>query len=396
MAADVASLSKSLQTKLFSYIPNNEQARKSLLQSARSLVQALETPTERFTRLAYAEPALYAATRVLVDLKVFNTLAASSKSQGATQLAHASGSDPKLLERLLKLVAVEDFVHETGPDEYTASDITKLLSEDGPRGAAVDLYAPFRVYGAFPEFLKETNYRNPSDNDKTAWKKALNTDKHYFEWLFSPGNEYEGRAFEDHMKWNSFGPRWFESETLINEIFGAGVKDDEVLLVDVGGSTGADLAAFRKACTGLSGRLIVQDLPATIETLDKSELQLKGVEAMSHNFFTPEPVEGAKAYCMLRCLHDWPDEQCTEILSNLKPALRSGYSKVLVNEIVVPDVGANWWETTIDMLMMTVHSSYERREKDWRALVESAGLTLTKVWSIEGAVEKLLEIDLDP
>jgi hypothetical protein len=46
------------------------------------------------------------------------------------------------------------------------------------------------------------------------------------------------------------------------------------------------------------------------------------------------------------------------------------------------------------MLMMVCHSSAERREKQWRALIESAGLKISKIWDCGGAPEKLIEVEL--
>jgi len=81
-------------------------------------------------------------------------------------------------------------------------------------------------------------------------------------------------------------------------------------------------------------------------------------------------------------------------LSNLKPALEPGYSKILINEIVVPDRRAQWYSTSVDILMMVAHSAAERREKQWRALVESVGLKISKIWDCGGAPEKLIEVEL--
>jgi O-methyltransferase domain len=81
-------------------------------------------------------------------------------------------------------------------------------------------------------------------------------------------------------------------------------------------------------------------------------------------------------------------------LSNLKPALEPGYSKILINEIVVPDRRAQWYSTSVDMLMMAVHASAERREKQWRALIESAGLKISNIWDCGGAAEKLIEVEI--
>lgn len=46
------------------------------------------------------------------------------------------------------------------------------------------------------------------------------------------------------------------------------------------------------------------------------------------------------------------------------------------------------------MLMMVCHSSAERREKQWRALIESAGLKISKIWDCGGEPEKLIEVEL--
>ena len=48
---------------------------------------------------------------------------------------------------------------------------------------------------------------------------------------------------------------------------------------------------------------------------------------------------------MRSILHDWTDEQCAEILANLKPAMTPKYSKLLINEFVIPDTGAHWIST---------------------------------------------------
>jgi len=69
-----------------------------------------------------------------------------------------------------------------------------------------------------------------------------------------------------------------------------------VLLVNVGGNIGRDVTMFRKAFPDLAGRVILQDLPAIIESGLKEELSGLGIKAIAHDFFTPQPVKGARAY----------------------------------------------------------------------------------------------------
>lgn len=61
------------------------------------------------------------------------------------------------------------------------------------------------------------------------------------------------------------------------------------LLVDVGGGIGHDVEEFRKKHPGLPGRLIVQDLPETIQQASKASHR---IELMAHDFFTPQPIHG--------------------------------------------------------------------------------------------------------
>lgn len=94
-------------------------------------------------------------------------------------------------------------------------------------------------------------------------------------------------------------------------------------------------------------------------------------------------------------LHDWPDDMCRKILANLIPALRPGYSKVLINENVIPDKGAYWETTSLDLIMMTIGSG-ERTERHWYALLESARLKIVKVWTApaQKGEESLIECEL--
>lgn len=118
------------------------------------------------------------------------------------------------------------------------------------------------------------------------------------------------------------------------------------------------------------------------------------IERMNHDFFAEQPVKGARAYYMHSVLHDWPDDKCNIILSRLTEAMKRGYSKLLINENVIPSTDA-WWETTgLDMVMMNLCSSKERTDEDWKVLLGCNGLKIIKVWSVAKGVESLIECEL--
>lgn len=98
---------------------------------------------------------------------------------------------------------------------------------------------------------------------------------------------------------------------------------------------------------------------------------------------------------MHSCLHDWPDEVCQSILARIKEAMTSGYSKLLINENVIPPTDTYWESSGLDMVMMTLFSSMERTQTDWCRLLEAqAGLKIVKIWDGGKGVESIIECEL--
>ena len=92
-------------------------------------------------------------------------------------------------------------------------------------------------------------------------------------------------------------------------------------------------------------------------------------------------------------LHDWADPEALKILVHLKNAMESGYSKLLINERIIPGEGAHWLTTGLDIIMMTLFGGKERTEEDWRQLLESAGFRIVKIWNFDPAAESLIEAE---
>lgn len=82
---------------------------------------------------------------------------------------------------------------------------------------------------------------------------------------------------------------WFDLYPVESRLV-AGSKqgDDAVFLVDVAGGKGHDISSLSSRFPDLPGRLIVQDLPRTFEDYTPP----KGIEAMPHDIFTEQPIEG--------------------------------------------------------------------------------------------------------
>ncbi|KAJ4356437.1 uncharacterized protein N0V89_004470 [Didymosphaeria variabile] len=88
---------------------------------------------------------------------------------------------------------------------------------------------------------------------------------------------------------------WNEAAATFNK------RKSDVFVVDVGGGQGQYLARLINEYPGMPGRKIVQDLPTVVAGIDKSNSKL---ESQAHDFFTPQPVNGARYYHLRGVLHD--------------------------------------------------------------------------------------------
>lgn len=149
------------------------------------------------------------------------------------------------------------------------------------------------------------------------------------------------------------------------------------LLVDVGGGLGHGIAVFHAKFPALPGKLILQDLPAAIEDI---KVLTPAIERMKYDFFTPQPVKGARAYYMRQILHDWPDKEALEILGNIREAMNKD-SVLLVNENFLPAEKVPLFNAEVDIDMVGFFSAQERTEAQWKALLETAGLEVVKIWT---------------
>ena len=162
----------------------------------------------------------------------------------------------------------------------------------------------------------------------------------------------------------------------------AGNSPNRTLAVDIGGGRGLAMLALRTQCPNLHGNLVLEDRKEVLDAISPEELP--GVEKIQHDFFSPQPVQGAQIYYIRRVFHDWLDEEARKILANIVPAMAPD-SRILISDMALPepvtlqDAHAVW----LDLMMMTIGGK-ERTKKDWESLVESAGLKLVKLWQKPG------------
>ncbi|KAH8692617.1 putative O-methyltransferase [Talaromyces proteolyticus] len=390
---DVPRLLEEVSSQGKSLVQYGAQNRRQLLEAARSLVYALETPREAIIRFCWSQSTIYTAIESSINLGLFKALSQDDKPKTAGQLAEATGAEPVFLSRILKHLGAMGVINETGPDTYKPTNFAKTLTiQKYADGFPCMTECITSGVEQFPQWLKKNGYEAPTDGKNCGMQLGFQTDLHFFEFL-AANPEYPVRFMNHMAAYHQGRPSWMDPGFYpVQERLFDGLDKDAPLLVDVGGSTGHDLEEFRRKHPEVQGQFVLQDLPEVVQKAQ--QLISPEIKAMEHDFFKEQPVKGARAYFMHSILHDWPDNKCKEILTNLAQAMTPGYSKVLINENVIPDTDADWQTTSLDIIMMTIFASQERTERQWRALVESAGLKIVHIFTAEKGVESLIECEL--
>ena len=77
-------------------------------------------------------------------------------------------------------------------------------------------------------------------------------------------------------------------------------------------------------------------------------------------------------------MHNFPDNVCAVILQCIMKAMDRD-SVILIDDMVLPNKGANWLQTQIDFTMMAGLAAMERTEKQWYSMLEAAGLRVKQI-----------------
>lgn len=189
-------------------------------------------------------------------------------------------------------------------------------------------------------------------------------------------------------------------------------------VVDVGGSNGMVARALLRKFPSTE-QIVVQDLPAVVESaIVPPELAHK-LRFEEYNFFQEQKLQGFDVYLFRHILHDWPDEKAVVILKNQISALKPG-ARIILNEICLPPPGVltgyqeqflrsdtchNALRTLhtdtprgFDLSMKHINNGKERDRDEWRALVGlvDESLVLQNIISPPGSLLSIIEILFDP
>ncbi|CAN9409573.1 unnamed protein product [Alternaria alternata] len=366
---------------------NEVGSRENLIDLARDLIASLEIPSEFLQRSFWAE--------IAVEVKLFQHLKdAGEAGLSADDLARKTGVESTLLRRIMRhLIAMK--VVAFSNDRFLGSNLSDGLAAENYQKSIDFCYDVARPsFNRFPDFFKTTDYKSPTSPTDGPFQMAYGTQLPFFPWLEAtpPHLDEFGNFMSAYRagKASWFDPGFYPVADRLIEGFNP--ANNEVLLVDVGGGRGHDVQQFVAQYKAQPGKAVLQDLEPVIASIqDKDKLPF---DSTVHDFFTPQPIKAARAYALHSILHDWSDEEGIKILENLKPALKPGYSRVLLNEIVLSEEKPTIAATSMDMMMLAHLSVHERTESDWRRILQKAGLECLHVYSYPGVAESVIEAEL--
>ncbi|KAI4100430.1 MAG: hypothetical protein LQ339_005491 [Xanthoria mediterranea] len=347
----------------------DERSRLKLQDNLRGAAENMETPNDTMLRLFNAGLEVSVA-KVGVDLGLFKALAATEGSLGVDDfVAKQPGADPMLLERLFRYLASVRMITETGKGLYAANQVTVTLADDTIEGSLQYIFNIGNpVYQAMPSFLQSTNFQTTTGG-KYAWHDSRNTTLDFFPW--AKQNPAQLSHFQKLMSVPRDGD-WFDVVPFSTAPDAC--APTQAYFVDIGGNIGHQCRRLKAKYPSLPGRIICQDLP---ETISSATPMVEGVEMMAYDFFTPQPVTGAKYYYLRTVLHDWADEQAEVILRNTAAAMGEG-SRILIDEMVLPNTGVHWWSACLDLHMYAMLGAMERTVDQWEALLDKCGLRMVE------------------
>ena len=67
------------------------------------------------------------------------------------------------------------------------------------------------------------------------------------------------------------------------------------------------------------------------------------------------------------------------------------YSRLLIHELILPDVGASSFQSMLDLTMMAFNSGMERSQQQWNTLLEGAGFEVVRFWLPEDDGDGIVE-----
>lgn len=239
------------------------------------------------------------------------------------------------------------------------------------------MFDPILFFLSVIQFASRFRFHGCTLWRKFRWLKVVLTR------LALPGNESywdDANSFFEGDRGSR--PPWFTWFPVQKKLLaGADRGDNYILMVDVAGGRGHDLLEFYSQYSDEPGRLVLQDQQPVLDSITGMPDR---IEKCGIDFWSQQPVSGARVYFMKFIMHDYADPDCIRILRNVAASMRKGYSFLVINDFILPDEGCSLLPAQWDLMMMVYLAAFERTASQWRTLLAAAGLAIEGLYHPPG------------
>ncbi len=294
-----------------------------------------------------------------VKLGIFESLGTVPKS--ASDIGLELGLDASLSYRVLRALASMGFLNEKDGQSFSITPLGELVHKDHPqtlRGVILLEEGPehYAIWKHLVDMVK--------DGKQDGFMREFGLQ--IFDYVSQ--NPSYAEVFNSAMSSYSATHTKLVLEALKSYDFSK-IRT----ICDIGGGHGHLICNVLREHPQLQGTVL--ELEFTIKNRELLWAEKMGLaqrcKYLAGDMFREVP--SSDAYIMKMILHDWSDEECVKILSNIQKACPSG-GRVLIVEHVVPGPDMPHFSKLFDIHMMCALTGRERTEKEYRELLEKAGL----------------------
>jgi O-methyltransferase/methyltransferase family protein len=294
-----------------------------------------------------------------VKLGIFESIQKEPKH--VSEIAKELSLDPSLAYRLLRALSSIGFLNESDNQSFSITPLGELVRKDQPqtlRGVVLLEEGPehYAIWKHLPSMIK--------DGKQDAFLREFGV--RIFDYITK--NPGYAEVFNYAMSSYSATHTGWVLEALKSYDF-SGIRT----ICDVGGGHGHLICNLLKEQPQIEGTVL--ELASTIKDKELLWAEKMGLtdrcKYLAGDMFREVPH--ADAYVMKMILHDWSDEECVAILSNIQRAAPQG-AKVLIVEHVVPGPETPHFSKLFDIHMMCALTGRERTEREYADLLQKAGL----------------------
>jgi hypothetical protein len=314
--------------------------------------------------------------RTLATLSVAEHL--DQDSLTARQIAERTSSDPNMIYRVLRAgVALGLLEYDNETTAFTGTSRLAILHKDSP--LTLKHYAQAAPGPAFwlPALrLSETVTRGGNYAEEMLGGIV---------WEFFAEHDDEARTFRRAMT--------DISAPVIREAVSAIGAVDGRLVIDVGGANGAFVGELLQRNPHLTG--VVLDLPQAMAGV-ADESRRRGLTdrmtGVAGDFF--DSVPAADLYLLKFVLHDWSDESCVKILSNIRQAMNPG-ARLFIVEMMFTHQANSISAALMDVAMLFGLTGQEREMSEFETLLGVADLAIVETTALHRPYQ-LIEAQAPP